>query len=196
VPGFQGGTDEDIIKEGKGFPPHPHKNMEILTYVLEGALEHKDSMGHTSVIKPGEVQYMSAGRGVVHSKFNHLTHKPTHLYQIWILPSEIDGAPSYAQKSFTKEIKEKNLVLAVSKDGREGSIQIKQDADLYLGNLKKGETLSYPLSPQRGLWLQMVKGHLRLGHLDIKTGDGLGILEEEVVFLAQEDCQFLLFDLL
>ncbi|MGZ3797648.1 MAG: pirin family protein, partial [Pseudobdellovibrionaceae bacterium] len=137
--------NEDRIKSGTGFGSHPHRDMEIISYIVEGALEHKDSMGTKAVIRPGEVQRMSAGTGVIHSEFNAARGEETHLLQIWILPKSRGGTPGYGQKSFEEDLNSKKMVLVVSEDAREGSISINQDADLYISRLKNGEEIEFKL---------------------------------------------------
>lgn len=188
--------NEDFIEGGSGFSAHPHKDMEIITYVLEGALEHKDSMGNTSKILPGEVQRMSAGTGVFHSEFNHLKSEPTHLLQIWIQPEEKGVAPSYEQKSFASDLEAKKLVLVVSKDGREGSLRMNQDADLYVSRLKQGDTLEFGVKAKRHIWVQVTKGELKAHDSVLKEGDALALVDEVALKLAaSKDSEFILFDL-
>jgi quercetin 2,3-dioxygenase len=188
--------NEDRIRGGAGFPTHPHRDMEILTYVVSGALEHKDSMGNTAVIRPGEIQHMSAGTGVRHSEFNHYKDHETHLLQIWILPEKTGISPTYGQKSFDRELEESRLVLVASRDGREGSVSLNQDADVYLSRLKAG-TVSFRLRSGRGAWLQLVKGRLKVGGLELQAGDGLVAEEEQLIEIeAVEPSEFLIFDLI
>jgi len=187
--------NEDHIAGGGGFGTHPHRDMEIITYVIQGALEHKDSMGNTTVIYPGEVQRMSAGTGITHSEFNHESNRETHLLQIWILPQENGIQPSYGQKSFAKEIQEQEKVLVVSKDGREGSISIFQDVDIYLSRAPKGARAEYPLRPGRAFWLQVVQGSLIAGGVELSPGDGLAVEAESSLRIESRECEYLLFDL-
>lgn len=197
--------NEDIIKGGKGFDSHPHDNMEIITYVMSGALQHKDSMGNTSIIRPGEVQRMSAGTGIVHSEYNYEKDKETHLYQIWIVPSKKGIKPSYAQKSFEDKLKTNQLVLVVSQNAREGSIGIEQDADLYLAKLEKDGSLNFAVRPNRHIWVQMIKGTMTVNGQEISAGDGLNTGSDNrnpaaenptvLSFLAKENAEFMLFDL-
>jgi redox-sensitive bicupin YhaK (pirin superfamily) len=189
--------NEDFIKGGAGFDSHPHNDMEIITYVIKGALQHKDSMGNTSIIRPGEVQRMTAGTGIVHSEYNYEKDSDTHLYQIWITPSKKDSKPSYAQKSFENELKNNKLVLVISKNAREGSIAIDQDADLYLSRLSKGESISFDVQPGRYVWLQMVKGKMKVNNEELSAGDGLNTSGKAITlnFSALEDGEFMLFDL-
>lgn len=188
--------NEDRIEGGTGFGAHPHRDMEIISYVLKGALEHKDSMGNQTVIRPGEVQRMSAGSGVMHSEYNQKIEEETHFFQIWIQPNTRGGVPGYGQKSFEKELQEQKLVLVVSENGRNGSIGIKQDADLYISRLKSGEAFDFDLRPGRGAWVQVISGKLSLNGKDISTGDGVALENESVLhFQASEDSEILLFDL-
>jgi redox-sensitive bicupin YhaK (pirin superfamily) len=169
--------------------------MEILSYVLEGALEHKDSLGTGSVIRAGDLQRMSAGTGIEHSEFNHSKTGPVHFLQIWILPEARGIAPGYEQRSFTMEARG-GPILAASRDGREGSLTVHQDVDLYLCALKKGEDMSHPLARGRQAWLQVTRGALTLGGIKLKAGDGAAIQEEAAAAVsASEDSEFLLFDL-
>ncbi len=188
--------NEDRVSEGMGFPTHGHKDMEIITYVIDGALEHKDSMGNGSIIKPGEVQYMSAGTGVQHSEFNPSKDEGLHLMQIWIMPDELNAEPRYDQKKFTKEQKHNQLCLVVSKDGQEDSIAIRQDAKIYASSLTKGNELSHKLEAGRGLWLQMIKGQVSANDQVLSAGDAMAFeAEPEMKISAQSDSEFLLFDL-
>ncbi len=188
--------NEDRIEGGTGFGSHPHRDMEIISYVVSGALEHKDSMGTKAIIRPGEVQRMSAGAGIVHSEYNHLPEEETHFFQIWITPKARGGNPGYGQKSFEKDLNEKKLVLVVSESGRDGSIEIKQDADLYISRLKSGEDLEFKLREGRGVWLQMVKGRISVNGETLETGDALSFSDEELLKIkALDGSEFLLFDL-
>jgi redox-sensitive bicupin YhaK (pirin superfamily) len=188
--------NEDRIDGGTGFGAHPHRDMEIISYVVKGALEHQDSMGTKAIIRPGEVQRMSAGSGVVHSEYNKLADDETHFFQIWIQPKSRGGEPGYGQKSFAEELAKKNLVLVVSEDGRDGSISIKQDADLYISRLKADEELSFNLRSGRGAWIQIVSGSVSLNGRELKTGDGIAVTSvDELRFLAAQPTELLLFDL-
>lgn len=188
--------NEDRIQGGTGFSTHGHRDMEIITYVVEGALEHKDTMGNTAVIRPGEVQIMSAGTGVRHSEFNHLPDQECHLFQIWILPDREGHAPGYGQKSFAAEIARNELVKVVSGDGGQGSLAIHQDANLYVARLKKGQALKLPLSRERYGWLQMIRGHLMVDDVKLLSSDGLAIRQEEAPsVVAKEESEILFFDL-
>jgi len=189
--------NEDRIAGGRGFGAHSHRNMEIITYIVKGALQHKDSMGTESVIRPGEVQYMSAGTGVVHSEFNATANQETHLFQIWIMPKANGGSPQYDQKDFSQKLLEQTFVLAASGDGRDGSIQIRQDADFWIGHLNKGEIKDFKLSQGRGIYLHCASGAARLNGNRIQTGDAIKIEEEGAITMLGEDAhsEILLFDL-
>ncbi|MEZ4816213.1 MAG: pirin family protein [Bdellovibrionota bacterium] len=188
--------NEDWIQGGEGFGMHPHKDMEIITYVVKGALEHKDSMGNQAVILPGEVQKMSAGKGVLHSEYSPRKGEDTHLLQIWIHPNKKGLTPSYQQKSFEEQLNTEKLVLVVSPDAELGSLSISQDAKLYVSRLKADDSLDYQLGQGRVAWLQMVKGELKVNSLELSVGDGLAVRDEELLsVVAQKDSEFLLFDL-
>lgn len=185
--------NEDEIAGGMGFNTHPHRNMEIITYVISGALEHKDSMNNHGIIKPNEVQVMSAGSGVFHSEFNNLKNEKTHLLQIWITPNKAGIAPRYDQKSF---LNDKPLNLVVSGSGRDGSLMINQDAEIFVGKFKAQEELKFNIKKNRKIWIQMVFGSLNIGEFNLEKGDGIAIVDEDFIALkAQENSEFLLFDL-
>lgn len=188
--------NEDRINPGAGFPPHPHQDMEIITYVLEGALAHKDSTGGEGIIRPGTVQYMSAGVGVTHSEFNASEQNPVHLYQIWILPNRRGGAPRYEEREIGGA-RDGALALIASSDGRDGSFRINQDADLYASIAAEGETLSHRFGKNRFGWLQVARGGIELPEGSImQAGDGAKINDlEELSFKALADSEVLLFDL-
>lgn len=201
-PDFMGFRDlrvinEDRIQGGQGFPTHPHKDMEIITYVIEGALEHKDTLGTQSVISPGEVQHMSAGTGIQHSEFNSLRDKETHLLQIWILPNAKGIKPGYGQKSFAEQIKKGELVLAASPEGRSGSIPIHQDVDLYFAKWNSAREQDFKFrGKSRYGWVQLVSGNLDVSGVSLGPGDGLAIAAEENLTLTSKGAaEFLLFDL-
>lgn len=188
--------NEDRIEGGTGFGSHPHHDMEIISYVVKGVLEHKDSMGTKAIIKSGEVQRMSAGSGVVHSEYNALPNEETHFFQIWIQPNSSGGTPGYGQKSFEADLNSKKLVLVISKDGRDGSIGIKQDADMYISRMKVGDSLEFQVNPTRGTWVQVVKGKLNVNGKDITTGDAVSFEQEPLLkFNANDESEFILFDL-
>jgi redox-sensitive bicupin YhaK (pirin superfamily) len=188
--------NDDTVLGGGGFPPHPHRDMEIISYVIEGALAHKDSMGHGSVIKPGDVQRMSAGRGVVHSEFNASEKDPVHFLQIWIMPHEPGLPAGYEQKFFSKEDKRGKLRLVASPDGADGSVRIQQDARLYATVLRDGETIDYTIERGRKGWLHMVTGAASLNGQALGAGDGVAIDGEEKLSLSSgTEAEVLLFDM-
>lgn len=200
-PRFMGFRDlrvinEDRVRAGRGFPTHPHRDMEIISYVLEGALEHKDSMGNGSVIRPGEVQRMSAGTGVTHSEKNHSPNEAAHFLQIWITPGEQGLAPGYEQKMYSDEEKRGRLRLIASPDGRDGSVTVHQDTHLYAALLDKGEEVSHTRAQGRYAWLQVARGMVAINGHQLKQGDGAGISEEQSLKVAGlEPSEILLFDL-
>jgi len=184
------------IAGGAGFPTHPHRDMEIVTYVLEGALAHKDSMGNGSTIRPGDVQYMSAGTGVTHSEFNASDKQPVHMYQIWMFPDRRGYKPAYDQKHFDAAEKRGKLRLVASPDGREGSVQIRQDNELYATVLAPGETVKHALKPGRHAYVQVARGSVTLNGVKLATGDGAAVSREKALELAGvEDAEVLVFDL-
>jgi len=188
--------NEDKIAGGKGFDKHPHQDMEIITYVISGALSHQDSMGNSSTILPGEVQIMSAGTGVFHSEFNQKENEETHLLQIWILPKELKIAPRYGQKSFVESLKENDFILVVSGSGRDGSIMINQDAEIFLGKFKAGKDFDYKVNSNRRIWVQMIAGKMLVNEAALEKGDAAAIeYENNVSLKAEEDSEFLLFSL-
>lgn len=188
--------NEDRIERGTGFGMHPHRDMEIISYVVKGALEHKDSMGTKAIIRPGEVQRMSAGTGVVHSEYNADPDNETHFFQVWIQPNKKNAQPGYGQKSFEGELNSKKMVLVISEDGREGSLGIQQDANLYISRLKNEEVAEFKLEPKRGAWIQVVKGKLLVKGKEISAGDALSFEDEELLtFKSLEQSEFMLFDL-
>jgi len=188
--------NQDRVAPGAGFPTHPHRDMEIVTYVLEGALQHRDSMGNGSVIRPGEVQYMSAGTGVLHSEFNASRSEPLHLLQMWVFPREKGTAPSYDQRSYPPEERRDRLRLVVSPDGRDGSIRIGQDAALLVGTLGAGARVEHELPPGRSAWLHVARGRVRLGGDELGPGDGAGLRDERGLVLAGlEQAEVVLWEL-
>lgn len=188
--------NDDRIAGGAGFPTHPHRDMEIVTYVLEGALQHRDSMGNGSVIRPGDVQYMTAGTGVTHSEFNASETETVHLYQIWMFPDRKGHQPTYGQKHFAEADKRGKLRLVVSPDGRDGSVQIRQDNELYAALLAPGETVKHELKPGRHAYVQVARGSVTLNGKALETGDGAAISEEQSIELAGvQDAEVLVFDL-
>ena len=188
--------NDDRVAGGGGFPMHPHRDMEIVTYVLEGGLEHRDSMGNGSVIRPGDVQRMSAGTGVTHSEFNASKTEPVHLLQIWMFPERKGIKPSYEQKAFSEADKRSRLRLVASPDGRDGSVTIHQDNEMYATVLRKGETVRHELKPERHAWVQVARGGVKLNGEELAEGDGAAISEEKAIELAGvKDAELLLFDL-
>lgn len=188
--------NEDFVAGGAGFPTHPHRDMEIITVVLSGAVEHKDTMGNTATVLPGEVQLMSAGTGVRHSEYNPNRLEVLHLLQIWILPDKAGYPASYAQKSFREALKSQNWVLAVSNSGRDGSLKMNQDADLWLGRVDAGIKLKKDLDPKRNYWIQVTKGDLTVEGEKLKAGDGLAMTQTEAIELqSNEGSELILFDL-
>jgi len=188
--------NEDFVQPARGFGTHPHSDMEILTYVLEGALEHKDSMGNGSTIKPGEVQYMSAGTGVMHSEANASKKELVHLLQIWFLPDEEGQPPRYDQKSFASALRPGNIALVASPDGEQGSIAIRTDAELLLGALDAKHPLEHALDPKRHAWLQVTRGALVVNGLALEAGDGAAIERESKLSMrTASTAELFLFDL-
>ena len=187
--------NDDKVAPGGGFGTHPHRDMEIITYVLSGALEHKDSMGNGRIIKPGEVQYMAAGTGVQHSEFNPSETEPVHLLQIWIQPDRKSAKPRYEEKSIVKA-RTGALNLVASKTGREGSIPINQDADLYVAKLASGDKFAHELRPQRHAWLHVAQGDVTVNGQRLQSGDAAALSDEQQLELsANSDSQVLLFEL-
>lgn len=189
--------NDDSIAGGGGFGKHPHRDMEIVTYVLEGALEHRDSMGNGSVIRPGDVQYMSAGTGVAHSEFNASETEPVHLYQIWMFPEKMGLKPAYDQKNFSEAEKRGKLRLLASPDGRDGSVRIRQDNELYATVLGEGESVRHELRASRHAYVQVARGSVKLnGEQQLEEGDGAALSAEKAVELTGvKDAEVLLFDL-
>ncbi len=188
--------NEDFVAPGMGFGTHGHRDMEIVTWILDGALEHKDSMGNGATIRPGEAQRMSAGKGVLHSEFNPSPDKATHLLQIWIEPNVRGVKPSYEQTFFPPEDRRGRLRLIASPDGREGSVTIHQDAALYASLLAPGEAVRHALSPGRRAYLHVARGAVRLNSQSLRGGDGAKIADEtELEINASQDAEILLFDL-
>ncbi|MFH7025615.1 MAG: pirin family protein [Heteroscytonema crispum UTEX LB 1556] len=188
--------NDDRVIPGAGFGTHGHRDMEILTYVLEGALEHKDSMGNGAVIRPGEAQIMSAGTGITHSEFNASKTEPVHFLQIWILPNRKGIEPRYEQKAFPIEEKRGKLRLIGAKDGRDGAVTIHQDVDLYTSILSPGDIVNYHVQPNRYAWLQIAQGVATLNGEELKAGDGVQINGEEQLEIGTNiGAEILLFDL-
>ncbi|HEX4802952.1 MAG TPA: pirin family protein [Myxococcaceae bacterium] len=188
--------NEDKVAPAAGFPTHPHRDMEIITYVLEGKLEHKDSLGTGAVILPGDGQRMTAGRGIRHSEFNPSKTEPVHLLQIWILPEQRGLEPSYEQKSFPESEKQGKLRLMASRDGADGSVRINQDAQLYGSLLSPGQQVTHGLGKGRYGWLQVARGAVELNGAKLNQGDGAAISDETTLTIkGTTDAEVLLFDL-
>jgi len=187
--------NDDLVLPGEGFGTHPHRDMEIITYVLSGALEHKDSMGNGRIIRPGEVQYMAAGSGIQHSEFNPSKDEAVHLLQIWIVPDRKGLKPRYAEKSLVNAPRGQ-FNLAVSKSGRDGSVAINQDAELYVAKLDAGNEASHTLKSDRHAWVHVAEGEVKLDGDTLKAGDAAAITgESKVELVASKPSQVLLFDL-
>jgi redox-sensitive bicupin YhaK (pirin superfamily) len=188
--------NEDRVQGGKGFGTHPHRDMEIISYVLSGSLEHKDSMGTGSVIRPGDVQRMSAGTGVTHSEFNGSPTEPVHFLQIWILPDSRGHAPSYEQKHFSEAERQNRLRLVASKDGRDGSLSIHQDAAIFAGLVGVSDRVAHQLAPGRYAWLHVARGKVEVGGEELGAGDAVAFEHSgEIAVVGREPSEILLFDL-
>ncbi len=188
--------NEDKVAAGQGFGRHPHRDMEILSYVIAGSLGHRDSMGNGSIIKPGEVQRMSAGTGVTHSEMNADAKNPVHFLQIWLLPAERGIAPGYEQKAFADDEKRGKLRLVGSRDGREGSVTIHSDVNLYAALLSQNEKVSYELPPERHVYVQVVRGSVSMNGMRLGAGDGAAISEERALEITgRDESEILVFDL-
>lgn len=188
--------NEDVVAPGQGFGRHPHRDMEIITYVLSGELEHRDSMGNGAVIRPGEVQYMAAGTGITHSEFNPSRSEPVHLMQIWIEPNRRGVKPQYEQRAFPNVSAAGKLVLLASEDGRSGSIRINQDARVFAATLRTGQNIDFELRNGRGAWVQVLRGEIQLNTDQLAAGDGAAIMDESrVTMSANDEAEVLLFDL-
>lgn len=190
--------NNDTIQPGGGFGTHPHSEMEIFTYVIEGQLEHKDSMGNGAIIEPGNLQYMSAGSGVTHSEFNPSKTEKTHLYQMWLHPNIAGGEPRYAEKKIADLVQPNSLTLLYSGDGRDGSTEIRQNAEIHFGRLSSGQSLTMPASETLPhAWLQVIKGNVAALEESLDTADGLAVEHAPDGFeiTATEDTDFLLFRL-
>lgn len=188
--------NEDRVAPGKGFPTHSHRDMEIITYILSGALEHRDSMGNGSVIRPGDVQRMTAGTGVAHSEFNPSQTEACHLLQIWILPAARKLSPGYEQKYFSDDERQGKLRLIASNDGRDGSVKINQDASVYAALLDADQGVEQELSATRFGWLQIARGAIRLNDVELQPGDGAAIKEEtNLTIVAADRSELIFFDL-
>jgi quercetin 2,3-dioxygenase len=188
--------NDDRIAPGMGFGAHPHRDMEIVTYVLSGALEHRDSLGTTSAILPGEVQRMSAGTGIVHSEYNASREEPVHLLQIWMLPEREGLAPDYEQRAYPDEERRGRLRLVASRDGRDGAVTVHQDVELYAALLKPRESVTHALRPGRRAWLQVARGAVTLNGQPLEAGDGAAVASEHALAIAATaPSEVLLFDL-
>ena len=188
--------NEDRVEAARGFGTHPHRDMEIISYVLEGGIQHKDSMGTGSVIRPGDVQRMSAGTGVTHSEYNASKTDPVHFLQIWLMPGKRGIAPSYEQKTFGVDEKQGRLRVVASPDGREGSISVNTDATLYAGVFAPGESAELPLAEGRHAWVQVARGGVRVNGTELREGDGAAISgESQVKVEGTGSGEVLVFDL-
>jgi redox-sensitive bicupin YhaK (pirin superfamily) len=188
--------NDDTVAPGKGFGTHPHRDMEIISYVLDGAMEHKDSMGNGSVIRPGDVQRMSAGTGVTHSEFNHSATETVHFLQIWIIPNARGHAPGYEQKFFASEAKRGRLRLVASHKGRDGSVSLNQDADVYAGLFNGDESAAFIAQPQRAHWIHVARGTLSINRQILEAGDGAAVNGPgELRFENGQNAEVLLFDM-
>ena len=189
--------NEDKVAPGKGFGTHPHRDMEIISYVLEGGLEHKDSIGNGSIIRPGDVQRMSAGTGILHSEFNASKIDPVHFLQIWILPDRQRLQPSYEQKNFSTAEKQGKLRLVASREGRNNSVTIHQNVDLYLTSLQDGEKVSHTIDNNHLVWVQVAKGAVLLNGQNLYAGDGAAISQEPDITLTSttDNAEVLVFDM-
>ncbi len=188
--------NEDRVGPGEGFGTHGHRDMEIITYVIQGGLEHRDSMGNNSVIRPGELQRMSAGRGVTHSEYNASSTEPVHFLQIWLLPERAGGEPSYAQKMFTVQERTNQLAPIATRSGRDGSVAIQQNVELYSAILDEGAQVSHHLPTGRHAYAQVVRGDIELNGIPMSAGDGAAISDETALQLrATTPAEILLFDL-
>ena len=188
--------NEDRVIPGAGFPRHGHSDMEIISYVLEGALEHKDSLGNGTVIRPGDVQRMSAGTGILHSEFNPSKVDPVHFLQMWIIPDRAGLPPSYEQKAFPIEERRGRLRLVAGPDNRDSTITVHQDARLFVANLKVNERVVHEIERGRGIWLQLARGIVTVNGTQMREGDGAAVEDEPAIAIeADTDAEFLLFDL-
>jgi len=188
--------NDDRVIAGKGFGQHPHRDMEIFSYVLEGALEHKDTLGTGSVIKPGDVQLMSAGSGVAHSEFNHSKSQPVHFLQIWIVPNERGATPRYQQQHFSDDEKRGKLRLIISPEGKQGSLQVRQDARVYAGLFDGDEHATLSLADNRHAYVHVARGRIELNGQLLREGDGVRMRKEQMIELSNgRDAEVLVFDL-
>jgi len=188
--------NDDRVQPGQGFGTHGHRDMEILSYVVEGALEHQDSSGGGGVIRPGEIQFMRAGSGVQHSEYNHSKSEPVHFLQIWIVPDKRGLQPAYGQQGFDRDRAKRSFVLLASRDGREGSLQVSQDVDVWMTQLSDGGSRELSLAPGRRAWIHVARGSASVNGALLRDGDGAGVSGEETVCLDGGDAaEILVFDL-
>jgi redox-sensitive bicupin YhaK (pirin superfamily) len=188
--------NEDRVQPGQGFGTHGHRDMEIISYVLEGALEHKDSMGNGSVLRPGCVQRMTAGTGVRHSEFNHSPAELVHFLQIWVIPDKAGLAPGYEERQFADAEKQGALRLIASRDGRDGSVVLHQDVDLYASLLESGNELVHQARSGRKIWIQLVRGEIDVNGETLRAGDGAALVDEErIAIRGAASAELLLFDM-
>lgn len=188
--------NEDVVAPGQGFGTHPHRDMEIVTYVLSGALEHRDSMGNGEVLRPGEFQRMTAGTGITHSEFNPSDTEPVHLYQIWLLPERKGIEPSYEQKRFAADERQNQLRLVASHDASDGSLLVHQDVRIYLATLEEQTTVTHRLDADRHAWLQVLRGDVSLNGITLNTSDGAAVSDEQDLHIeATSNSELMLFDM-
>jgi quercetin 2,3-dioxygenase len=188
--------NDDRVQPAKGFGTHGHRDMEILSYVLEGALEHKDSSGGGGVIRPGEIQFMRAGTGVTHSEFNHSKVEPVHFLQIWIVPDTRGLKPAYGQQSFDRQAAARTFVLLASRDGRDGSVVVHQDVSMWVGLIAPGESRRFTLRPGRHAWVHVARGSVSVNTTEFREGDGAAVSDEESLqILGRQSAEVLIFDL-
>ena len=188
--------NEDRVQPARGFDTHSHRDMEIISYVLDGALEHKDSLGNGSVIRPNEIQLMRAGTGVTHSEYNYSKEEHVHFLQIWLVPDEEGLPPAYDQRHFPPQERQGSLRLVASRDGRDGSVQVHLDADLYIASLEKDQSVRHSLANERYAWVQVARGSIRLNSESLEEGDGAAMTSETAIEIAAEtSAEILIFDL-
>jgi redox-sensitive bicupin YhaK (pirin superfamily) len=188
--------NEDRVQPGQGFGTHGHRDMEILSYVLEGQLEHKDDVGHGTVLRPGEMQYMSAGTGIRHSEFNPSKAKPVHFYQVGILPDRRSYPPAYQQRSFPEAERGGRLRLVAARGGRDGALTIRQDAEVFLSSLESGQQVTHSLRDGRHAWVQVLRGAVQLNRRELAAGDGAAVSDETLLAVAAtRPAEIMLFDL-
>jgi redox-sensitive bicupin YhaK (pirin superfamily) len=186
--------NDDIVEPGKGFGTHPHRDAEIFTYVIEGQLEHRDSMGNGRIIETGDLQYMSAGRGVLHSEFNPSPKKPVHFLQVWLLPNVRGGEPRYAERKLGANAKNNDLTLLFAPEERDGAVAMRADADIYFGKLDAGRSLSLPSPDGAGVWIHVIHGKIDAAGESLTEGDAVAVENaSEVSISAEKDAEFLVF---